>query len=87
MWSGLGIWHWSAHTCTATLVEAELVDNVLEAEGMGLVLVGSTGSKAIAMAATQPNVFMPSSWKGIKRVLIEYCTYPDSELGKATPHS
>ena len=40
----------------------------------------------LASMANPPFAF-PASWKGIKRVLIEYCTYDDSALCKDTEYS
>ena len=46
----------------------------------------SSGLRALA-ASCKPVFPVPSSWEGIKRVLIEYCAPEDSELCKDTSYS
>ena len=65
-------------SCEATLV-AEL-----PATARGDGAFGSTGVKALAASMTRPPFVVPHSWEHIDRVLIEFCTTEDSELGKFT---
>ena len=42
---------------------------------------------AMPASMANPPFAFPASWKGVKRVLIEHCTYDDSALCKDTEYS
>ena len=67
--------------CSAVQVP-ELPDTVRGDGGFG-----STGTKGIPACVAAPVFAIPATWKGIKRVNIEFCTYEGSELCKDTVHS
>ena len=45
---------------------------------------GSTGLPAMTTADAEPTIFMPATWEGVNRVLIECCTVSDSDICKCS---